>query len=57
MSFSELGISKWLLKTLDDCKILSPTEVQKACIKPTLEGTVINLVGDLPNNDFTFINM
>lgn len=38
MSFSELGISKWLLKTLDDCKILSPTEVQKACIKPTLEG-------------------
>ena len=51
MSFSELGISKWLLKTLDDCKISTPTEVQKACIKPTLEGTVVNAFGDLPNDE------
>lgn len=38
MSFEELGISPWLLKTLVDCKLDSPTEVQAACIKPTLDG-------------------
>jgi len=38
MSFSELGISPWLIKTLDDCGLKNPTPVQSECIVPTLEG-------------------
>ena len=41
MSFSELGISPWLIKTLDDCGLKNPTPVQSECIVPTLEGTNI----------------
>ena len=38
MGFSELGISSWLIKTLSECAITEPSEVQKAAIGPTLEG-------------------
>jgi len=38
MSFSDAGLSTWLVKTLAECAITAPTEVQRACIKPTLEG-------------------
>lgn len=38
MSFEDLGLSPWLLKTLSDCKLETPTDVQSACIAPALEG-------------------
>jgi ATP-dependent RNA helicase DDX49/DBP8 len=38
MTFAELGLSVWLQKTLEDCKLDSPTDVQSACISPILEG-------------------
>jgi len=38
MSFGDLGISEWLLKTLKECGITEPSPVQLACIGPTLEG-------------------
>jgi len=38
MSFGDLGISEWLLKTLKECGITEPSPVQSACIGPTLDG-------------------
>lgn len=38
MSFGDLGISEWLLKTLKECGITEPSAVQSACIGPTLDG-------------------
>ena len=38
MTFEDLGLSKWLVKTLSDCAITSPTDVQSATMQPTLEG-------------------
>jgi len=38
MTFADIGLSKWLIKTLTECAITSPTDVQNATIEPTLEG-------------------
>ena len=38
MTFADIGLSKWLIKTLNECAITSPTDVQNATIEPTLEG-------------------
>ena len=35
---ADIGLSKWLIKTLTECAITSPTDVQNATIEPTLEG-------------------
>ncbi|KAJ1836975.1 putative RNA helicase, partial [Coemansia sp. RSA 2708] len=36
--FSDLGLDKWLVDTLGAMSIHEPTEIQRACIKPILEG-------------------
>lgn len=37
-SFADLGLSKWLTDTLAQLGIKTPSEIQKACIPPTLQG-------------------
>ncbi|PVU91080.1 hypothetical protein BB559_004293 [Furculomyces boomerangus] len=37
-SFKELGIGKWLIDALRAVEIKTPTEIQRACIKPILQG-------------------
>jgi ATP-dependent RNA helicase DDX49/DBP8 len=37
-SFSELGVNQWLVDALAAVAIRKPTEIQRACIRPTLEG-------------------
>ena len=44
MSFADLGISHWLIKTLDDCGLKTPTPVQSECIGPTLDGKLTKLL-------------
>ncbi|KAG7193329.1 putative RNA helicase [Scheffersomyces spartinae] len=38
MSFKELGLSKWLVESLEAMKIFAPTQIQSACIPAVLEG-------------------
>lgn len=38
MSFSDLGVSKWLCEALDAMKIHTPTAIQAACIPEILKG-------------------
>ncbi|KAI9340414.1 P-loop containing nucleoside triphosphate hydrolase protein [Zopfochytrium polystomum] len=37
-SFSALGVSPWLVRSLNQLAIDTPTEIQAACIPPALEG-------------------
>ncbi|KAJ2016853.1 putative RNA helicase, partial [Coemansia sp. S610] len=37
-AFRELGLDQWLVDSLGAMAITQPTEIQRACIKPTLEG-------------------
>ncbi|KAJ2811435.1 putative RNA helicase [Coemansia furcata] len=37
-AFRELGLDQWLVDALGAMAITQPTEIQRACIKPTLEG-------------------
>lgn len=38
MSFSDLGVAKWLCEALNSMKIYTPTAIQKACIPKVLKG-------------------
>ncbi|CCE82964.1 Piso0_002734 [Millerozyma farinosa CBS 7064] len=38
MSFSDLGVGKWLCEALNSMKIYTPTAIQKACIPKVLKG-------------------
>ncbi|KAI8815213.1 P-loop containing nucleoside triphosphate hydrolase protein [Cladochytrium replicatum] len=37
-TFADLGLAEWLQGALRSLSIAKPTEIQRACIKPTLEG-------------------
>jgi hypothetical protein len=37
-SFSDLGVQSWLVEALAAMAIKKPTEIQRACIPPALEG-------------------
>ncbi|KAJ2505156.1 putative RNA helicase [Coemansia sp. RSA 2052] len=37
-AFRELGLDQWLVDSLGAMAITQPTEIQQACIRPTLEG-------------------
>ena len=38
-TFEDLGLSKWLIETLQSLSITHPTEIQSACVPSILEGT------------------
>ncbi|KAI9137726.1 P-loop containing nucleoside triphosphate hydrolase protein [Paraphysoderma sedebokerense] len=42
-SFSSLGISSWLIEALQSLSISSPSEIQRECIRPILDGK--NVIG------------
>ncbi|KAJ2759028.1 putative RNA helicase, partial [Coemansia nantahalensis] len=37
-TFGELGLSQWLVDTLRAMSIVQPTEIQRACVQPILDG-------------------
>jgi superfamily II DNA/RNA helicase len=39
-TFEDLGLSPWLLESLNHLSIRAPTEIQVACVPPALEGIV-----------------
>lgn len=39
-SFTDLGLSDFLVKTLNSVSIYQPTEIQRNCIPPILRGTL-----------------
>ncbi|KAI9598504.1 P-loop containing nucleoside triphosphate hydrolase protein [Syncephalis fuscata] len=40
-SFTELGVQPWLVAALNSMAIRKPTEIQRACIPPTLQGRTV----------------
>ncbi|KAJ3372863.1 hypothetical protein GGF31_001400 [Allomyces arbusculus] len=44
VTFKELGISPWLIDVLQTLSIHEPTQIQRACIRPILEGK--NVIGN-----------
>jgi ATP-dependent RNA helicase DDX49/DBP8 len=46
-AFKSLGLSSWLAKQCVHLGYKQPTDVQKACVKPTLDGEFANETGKI----------
>lgn len=55
VTFGDLGLAQWLTEALAAMSITTPSEIQRACIKPTLEGTLRNNTPCCAINETRFI--